>query len=112
MNIIYQGGPIFMVPLVLLLLGILFLAIKSFRHNTSKSRKLISELGLFSFVFGVLGFVVGLLSALQEIAAMNGDIAPALLAGGLKVGLIAPSFGLSIFLIAKFFVILLTLKEK
>lgn len=98
--------------LLLLLVGIVFLFIKSLGKNEQKNRKLISELGLFSFVFGVLGFVVGLLGALKDIAAMDGDISPALLAGGLKVGLIAPSFGLGIFLIAKFFVIILTWKEK
>jgi mannose/fructose/N-acetylgalactosamine-specific phosphotransferase system component IID len=112
MNFILEGGPIFMVPLVLLLIVIVLLFVKGLKNNTEKNQKLINSLALFSFVFGVLGFVIGLLGALEDIAAMRDDIAPQVLAGGFKVGLLAPTFGMVIFLLGKLFTIILTLIKK
>ena len=68
MNFILEGGPIFMVPLVLLLIVIVYLFVKGLKDNTEKNQKLINSLALFSFVFGVLGFVIGLLGALEDIS--------------------------------------------
>jgi biopolymer transport protein ExbB/TolQ len=111
MNFILEGGPIFMVPLVLLLVVIVFLFVKGLKDNTEKNQKLINSLALFSFVFGVLGFVIGLLGALEDISIV-GDISPAVLAGGIKIGLLAPTFGMVIFLIGKLFTIILTWMKK
>lgn len=111
MKFIYQGGPLFMVPLLILLMIIIVLFIKSLKKNSEKDRKLINELGLFSFAFGVLGFVIGLLGALGDIAQAS-DISPQVLAGGFKVGLIAPTFGMIIFLIGRIESILLIQLKK
>jgi biopolymer transport protein ExbB/TolQ len=111
MNFILEGGPIFMVPLALLLIVIVFLFVKGLKDNTEKNQKLINSLALFSFVFGVLGFVIGMLSALKSISIV-GDISPAVLAGGIKIGLLAPTFGMIIFLIGKLFTIILTWMKK
>jgi biopolymer transport protein ExbB/TolQ len=111
MNFILEGGPIFMVPLVLLLIVIVFLFVKGLKDNTEKNQKLINSLALFSFVFGVLGFVIGLLGALEDISNAT-DVAPQVLAGGLKIGLLSPTFGMVIFLIGKLFSIILTWMKK
>ena len=111
MNLIMNGGPIFMVPLVVLLIIILILFVKSIKNNSEKNRKLINSLALFSFVFGVLGFIVGLIGALEIISLSNNTVSPQVLAGGFKIGLIPPTFGTIIFLIGKLFGIILTSKN-
>jgi biopolymer transport protein ExbB/TolQ len=112
MNFILDGGPVFMVPLLILLIVIVVLFIKGLKDNTEKTHKLINSLALFAFVFGVLGFVIGLLGALENISEMNGDISNQVLAGGFKVGLLAPTFGMVIFLLGKLFTIILTWMKK
>lgn len=111
MNFIFEGGPIFMVPLLLLLIVIIVLFFKGLKDNSEKNLKLLNALALFTFVFGVLGFVVGLLGALEAISANTVPISPQILAGGLKVSLISPAFGMVIFLIGKLFSIILTWKK-
>jgi hypothetical protein len=111
MNFILDGGPVFMVPLILLLIVIVVLFIKGLKDNTEKAHKLINSLALFAFVFGVLGFVIGLLGALEDISNATG-VAPQVLAGGLKIGLLSPTFGMVIFLIGKLFSIILTWMKK
>lgn len=106
-----EGGPIFMVPLLILLIIIVVLFIKGLKDNSEKTFKLINSLALFSFVFGVLGFVIGFLGALQDIANAN-NISQQVLAGGFKVGLLSPTFGMVIFLIGKLFAIILTWIKK
>tara|TARA_R110002096_G_scaffold282783_2_gene476754 strand:- start:1364 stop:1690 length:327 start_codon:yes stop_codon:yes gene_type:complete len=107
-----DGGALFMVPLLILLAVIILLFTKGLKNNTEKTHKLINSLALFSFVFGVLGFVIGMLGALDDIAEIGGDIAPQVLAGGFKVGLLSPTFGMVIFLIGKLFTIILTSMKK
>jgi hypothetical protein len=111
MNFIMDGGPIFMVPLLALLIVIIILFAKGLKNNTEKTHKLINSLALFSFVFGVLGFVIGMLGALDDISHAN-NIAPQVLAGGFKIGLLSPTFGMVIFLIGKLFTIILTSMKK
>ena len=107
-----EGGPIFMVPLLLLLIVIIVLFVKGLKDNSEKTLKIISSLALFSFVFGVLGFVVGLLGALEAISINQQNVSPQILAGGFKVGLLSPAFGMVIFLIGKLFTIALTWMKK
>lgn len=110
MNFIMEGGPIFMVPLLLLLIAIIVLFVKGLKDNSEKTKNLLKELSLFSFVFGVLGFIIGMLGALEAIS-QAADISSQILAGGLKVGLLSPTFGLVIFLIGKLFSIILISKK-
>lgn len=97
--------------LLILLIVIALLFVKGLKDNNEKIQKLINSLALFAFVFGVLGFVIGFLGALEAIA-MATDIAPQVLAGGFKVGLLPPTFGMVIFLIGKLFTIILTALKK
>lgn len=112
MNFILDGGPVFMGTLLILLVVIVILFVKGLKDNSVKTHKLINSLALFSFVFGVLGFVIGLLGALDDISIARGGIAPQVLAGGFKVGLFSPTFGMMIFLIGKLFTIILTWIKK
>jgi hypothetical protein len=111
MNFILDGGPVFMVPLLILLIVIVVLFIKGLKDNTEKTHKLINSLALFAFVFGVLGFVIGLLGALEAISEAN-DVSLQILANGFKVGLLSPTFGMVIFLLGKMFTITLTWMKK
>ena len=110
MNFIMEGGPLFMVPLVLLLLTIAGLFVKGLKNHSEKTVKLINSLALFAFVFGVLGFVIGFLGALEDISKAS-DISKQVLAGGFRVGLLSPTFGMIIFLIGKLFSIVLIWKK-
>ncbi len=105
-----EGGPIFMVPLLIILIIITILFAKGLKNNSEKTHKLINSISLFAFVFGVLGFVIGLLVALEDMSNAN-DIAPQVLAGGFKVGLLSPTFGMVIFLVGKLFSIILMSKK-
>lgn len=111
MNFIMDGGPMFMVPLLIMLVIIVFLFTKGLKNNTHKTRNLIREISLFALVFGVLGFVIGLLGALTDIASAN-DISNQVLAIGLKIGLLSPTFGMSVFLIGKLLSIILASIKK
>lgn len=70
-------------------------------NNYSDSRlSVLKSLGLFAFVFGLLGQFIGMYGALQSIAAMQVEISPALLAGGIKVSSISSIYGMIIFVIS------------
>lgn len=70
--------------------------------SNSESRTQISHIksiGLFAMIVGVLGQLIGLYSAFAAIEQM-GSIAPALLAGGLKVSMITTLYGAIIYMIS------------
>ena len=52
------------------------------------TRKLINHVSLFALAWGFLGFMIGMISALDAISVATG-ISSSVLAGGLKVGEIA-----------------------
>lgn len=104
-----EGGPGFMYVILFLLILIVVLIVKGFleKGNNQKTLSLIGSFGLFTVVWGFLGQTIGLISAFQAIEQV-GDVSMALLAGGLKVSLLAPIFGLIVFLIARLGIIVLT----
>lgn len=113
-NILNEGGPLFMYTTLIVLILCLFLIAKGLLKGDSdgKLKKLTSSLSLFALVWGFLGQIIGLIGAFDSIASFNGDIAPGLLAGGLKVALLSPAFGMFTFLIARVGIIALILKSK
>jgi len=98
MTYLNEGGPIFMYPLLMLLITILLLIIKGVFRNTDRQKLIstISSLGLFSLVLGFLAQIIGFIGAFEAIA-MAGDISPQVMATGLIISYIAPVFGILIF---------------
>ena len=117
MNVIFsrleEGGPLFMYTTLILLLVIFALLIRAFlkKEALAKSLKLVSSISLFALVWGFLGQMIGLISAFDAIEAA-GDISPAMLAGGLKIAILSPLFGMFTFLVARLGIILLVMVEK
>ena len=65
-------------------------------ENSQRKLSLIKEVGLFAFIIGLLASAMDLMGALQAIE-MAGDISPSLLAAGLKISFITPTYGLMIY---------------
>lgn len=107
MNLINEGGPFFMVSLLILLILTLFLLIKGFKSNTEKNMELLKAVTLFALVFGLFGFILGLISALDALESINSETNPALLAGGIKRGVLPPTLGTFVFLIGRLGLIIL-----
>ncbi|WP_339606385.1 MotA/TolQ/ExbB proton channel family protein [uncultured Roseivirga sp.] len=65
-------------------------------ENSQRKISLIKEVGLFAFIIGLLASAMDLMGALQAIE-MAGDVSPSLLAAGLKISFITPTYGLMIY---------------
>jgi biopolymer transport protein ExbB/TolQ len=104
-----MGGPLFMGILTGLLFVILVIAIfyvviivrKDYKNLEEARKRLryIKSIGLFALVTGLLGQMIGLYMAFSAIEQAM-DVSPAIMAGGLKVSMIAPMYGMVIFLIS------------
>lgn len=105
-HLLSDGGYQFMIPLLILLIISIILIVKGIKRNTEKNLNLIKSISLFALVFGFLGFTIGLISALDKISQAS-DIAPQVLAGGFKLGILPPTFGMFIFLVGRGGIILL-----
>lgn len=101
----YEGGPLFMSLVTLaglVAFGLLTeVLIKITRGNEPSSKKLksIPLAGSIAFMMGMLSQVIGLYQAVSAIQAA-GDVSPALIAGGFQVSLIAPIYGLILFMLS------------
>lgn len=112
-NLLNDGGPTFTYPTFLLLIITIILLVKVFTKGDvdGNTKKLIIHIGLFALVWGFLGQLIGLIGAFDAIEAA-GDIAPSILAGGLKVALLSPTFGMVVFLVGRLGIIILTALKK
>jgi len=108
-----EGGPLFMYTTLTLLIVIIAILIWGFLKPTNRSKAitLVSSVSLFVLVWGFLGQMIGLITAFDAIEAA-GDISPAMLAGGLKIAILSPLFGMFVFLIARVGIIILNLLKK
>lgn len=108
-----EGGPLFMYTILFCLLICITLILFSFiKGDTNKKKqKLISHVSLFALIFGFLGFMLGMIQAL-DVISVNTSISSGILAKGLKISLLSPTFGIITFLITRLGMISLTLKEK
>ncbi len=108
-----EGGPLFMYTTLFILIIIIALLIRGFVKPTTRDKTitLVSSLSLFALVWGFLGQMIGLIEAFDAIQSA-GDISPAMLAGGLKVAILSPLFGMVVFLIARIGIIVLNLLKK
>lgn len=108
-----EGGPTFMYPLLLILILVIILIVKGLlkKEPSEKTVKLISSITLFALVWGFLGQLIGMIGGFDSIEMAN-DISPRVLAGGLKVSLLPPVFGMVVFLIGRLGIIVLTWIKK
>ncbi len=96
-----EGGMPFMLFLLLLNLGIVFMIVKTILDHNSvekvkKDLKIMLELGLFALFSGIFIQLIALYQVLS-ILEQVGDISPALLMGGLKVSMYTTLYGGYIF---------------
>lgn len=108
-----EGGPFFMYTILLVFIICIILIIKEFLkpNQNGKTIELLKSLSLFALVWGFLGLMIGLIVAFDSIS-FDGNINPGIFAGGLKVGLLSPTFGAFSFLITRLGIIGIILKKK
>jgi len=112
-----EGGALFMsLILICLLMSIFFtvksiLKIKTDREVSKKILKHISDSGTLGLALGVMGAFLGLISAFDVLEA-SGAAEPAIIAGGLKVALLSPLFGLFTFSVSKLAILILRIIQK
>lgn len=103
-----EGGPYFMIPIFIMWIVVIFLTVKLFLNYFSENRNVekltknnstILFIGSFAFLLGMLGQIIGLYGILDFIEAA-GDIAPYLIAGGLKVSLLTIIYGFGLLLVS------------
>ena len=112
-----EGGALFMsLILICLLMSIFFtvksiLKIKTDKEVSKKILKHISDSGTLGLALGVMGAFLGLISAFDILEA-SGAAEPAIIAGGLKVALLSPLFGLLTFSVSKLAILVLRIIQK
>ena len=97
--------------LICLLLSIFFTVKSVFNIKTNievskKMLKLISVSGSLGLALGVMGAFIGLITAFDVLEA-SGGAEPAIIAGGLKVALLSPLFGLFTFSVSRLSILIL-----
>jgi hypothetical protein len=103
-----DGGPVFTYTIFIILIVVLALFIKGLmdKGDNKKMIDLIASFGWFAVAWGFLGRTFGLIKAFDMVAA-QGELTPRLLAGGLKMALVDPLFGIMVFVVARIFIIVL-----
>lgn len=108
-DLFYLGGSFFMGLLTLIASAVLLLAVLGgitvfSGGNTTSSKKLlpIKEVGLFAFITGILGTLIGLYGAFEAIE-IAGEVSMGLLAAGLKIASITSIYGMLIYLVSLLF---------
>lgn len=112
-NLLNDGGPLFMYTILFLLIVCLVLTFLGLvkGDTNDKLQKLINSISLFALVWGFLGHFIGMISGMDAIATAN-DVSTGVLASGIKISLLSPSFGIVAFLVARLGIIALILKKK
>ncbi|MFC4632358.1 MotA/TolQ/ExbB proton channel family protein [Dokdonia ponticola] len=110
---IQEGGPLFMIPLVLLMVVIVVLFVMGLigKKRAQHANQLIGHLSLFAMMWGFLGSTIGLIAAFDAIEGI-GKVSQPMFAGGLKVALLTTVFGLITFLIGRVAMLVLTIKSQ
>jgi len=96
-----------------MLLLVLYLVVRSImvlkKNNAAlqKNVSLLSSIGLFTLVWGMLGQLIGLVSAFDQIESL-GEISTVMLAGGLKISALPTIFGAIVFVTSRVAIILFT----
>jgi flagellar motor component MotA len=112
-----EGGALFMSLILFCLLMSIFFTVKSIlkiktdKEVSKKILKHISDSGTLGLALGVMGAFLGLISAFDILEA-SGAADPAIIAGGLKVALLSPLFGVFTFLVSKLAILILRIIQK
>lgn len=105
-HLLHDGGLFFMTPILVMLLLVFFLIVKNIlgikkeKKSSEKYVQLINSIGLMTLVWGVLGQLIGLVSAFDKIELI-GEVSTPLLAGGLKVSALPTMFGCLVFVVSR-----------
>ena len=116
-NRFMEGGALFMsLVLICLLISIYFLvkSLLNIKTNIEISKKMlkhISDSGTLGLALGVMGAFLGLITAFDVLEA-TGEAEPSIVAGGLKVALLSPLFGLFTFSVSKLAILILRIIQK
>tara|TARA_B110001454_G_scaffold143924_1_gene133632 strand:+ start:8 stop:421 length:414 start_codon:yes stop_codon:yes gene_type:complete len=116
-NRFMEGGALFMsLILICLLISIYFIvkSILNIKTNIEISKKMlkhISDSGTLGLALGVMGAFLGLITAFDVLEA-TGAAEPSIVAGGLKVALLSPLFGLFTFSVSKLAILILRIIQK
>ena len=116
-NRFMEGGALFMSLVLICLLISIYFTIKSIlniKTNIEISKKMlkhISDSGTLGLALGVMGAFIGLIAAFDVLEA-TGGAAPSIIAGGLKVALLSPLFGLFTFSVSKLAILILRIIQK
>lgn len=116
-NRFLEGGALFMSLILICLLISIYFIVKStlnIKTNNDISKKMlkhINDSGILAMILGFLGAFLGLLSAFDILEA-TGQAAPSIIAGGLKIALLSPIFGLFTFAISRLAILLLRVIQK
>ena len=100
-DLLVRGGLWFTLPLTGIALGTVAAAVWAGMRYRSEPRDgafwkhAVLRLGLLGLVVGLFGLMVSLYEAMIAIEGA-GSVSPALLAGGLRVALIVPTYGLGV----------------
>lgn len=108
-----DGGPIFTYTIFIISIVILAFFVKGLmdKGDNKKTIDLISSFAWFAVAWGFMGRTFGLIKAFDMVAA-QGELTPSLLAGGMKMALVDPLFGIFVFIIARIAIIILISLQK
>lgn len=116
-NRFLEGGALFMsLILFCLLISIYFTAksVLNIKNNIDISIKMlkhINDAAVLALALGFMSAFIGLISAFDVLEA-NGDANPTIIAGGLKIALLSPLFGLFTFSVSKLAILILRVIQK
>ncbi len=116
-NRFLEGGALFMsLILFCLLISIYFTAksVLNIKNNIDISIKMlkhINDAAVLALALGFMSAFIGLISAFDVLEA-SGDANPAIIAGGLKIALLSPLFGLFTFSVSKLAILILRVTQK
>ena len=116
-NRFMEGGALFMSLILVCLLISIYFTVKSIlniKTNIEISKKMlkhISDSGTLGLALGVMGAFLGLITAFDVLEA-SGAAEPSIVAGGLKVALLSPLFGLFTFSVSKLAILILRIIQK
>lgn len=101
-------GVIFLALVVVIILIVKEFIVKADREKTIS---LVSSIAWFALAWGFLGRTIGLTEAYDSIEAA-GKLTPKLVAGGFKVAIVGPLFGIITFIVARVGIIILKWSQK